>query len=113
MPTALPLTDLISQGSTRKRKFRVLKAQFGDGYLQTAPDGVNHQIDQWNLIFANLTLTDRATLWSAIETVGASDYLTWTPPGDTAKKWKIVSEISESPQSGDIYTISFDVMEVF
>lgn len=113
MPTALPLPDLISQGSTRKRKFRVLKAQFGDGYLQTAPDGVNHQVDSWNIIYANLTDADRASVWSAIETVGVSDYFTWTPPGDVAKKWKIVSEVTETPQSGDIYSISFDLMQVF
>lgn len=113
MPTALVLTDRISQGSTRKRMFRVLKAQFGDGYAQTAPDGINNRVDTWDIAYENLTSTERTTLWAAIETVGATDYFTWTPPGGSSTKWKIVGDVSESPVSGDLYTVSFTLEQVF
>ena len=36
------------QGRT---KFRVLSAQFGDGYGQTAADGINNKVATWPLHF--------------------------------------------------------------
>lgn len=113
MPQALPLTDRISQSSRRTRKFRVFRAQFGDGYAQTAPDGINYKVDTWEVVYENLSSSERTTLWSAIDTVGAVDYFTWTPPGGSSTKWKIVGEVQETPVSGDIYTVSFNLEQVF
>src|SRR5688572_3201304 len=115
MPQALPLTTQISQGSTRTRKNRVLTAQFGDGYSQEAPDGINTLVDEWSIRYDNLNLTDRNTLWTALDAVGAWDYFTWTAPGDgSSKKWKVTKEgISEQPVSGDTYSIAFTLKQVF
>jgi phage-related protein len=32
-------------------KFRTLSARFGDGYEQTAPDGINNKLESWPLTF--------------------------------------------------------------
>lgn len=32
-------------------QFAVLQAQFGDGYIQTAADGINNRRQSWNLTF--------------------------------------------------------------
>lgn len=115
MPQALPLTDLISQGSTRRRKHRVLSAQFGDGYSQEAPDGINAAYDEWSITYIPLTEAERATLWTALDAVGCWDYFTWQPPGDnTVKKWKVIKDtIAETPESGNLYTIAFELRQHF
>ena len=114
MPTALPLSGMVSQGATRKRRNRVLTAKFGDGYSQEAPDGTNALYDEWSLRFENLTTSERATLWAALDAVGSWDYLTWTPPGDTSKKWKVTADgVTENPVSGDMYSVSFTLRQVF
>jgi phage-related protein len=115
MPLALPLTDQISQSSARKRVYRTLTAQFGDGYMQTTPDGTNNIIDSWNVVFENLGTTDRATLYTALNTVKGSDYLTWTPPGEsTVQRFKINKEgVSEQAKSGDLWNITVGLTQVF
>ena len=115
MPQALPLTTSISQTSTRERKNRVLSAQFGDGYSQHAPDGTNASYDSWNVVYENLTLTNRNTLWTILNAVGSWDYLTWQPPNDsTSKKWKVTADgVSEIQKGGNIFTISFKLKQVF
>lgn len=115
MPQALPLTDLISQGSTRKRSNRVLSAQFGDGYSQETPDGINANYDTWSIVYIPLNATERTTLWAVLDAVGASDYVTWQPPGDsTTKRWKVVKDsVTETPESGDLYAIAFELKQVF
>jgi phage-related protein len=114
MSMALPLTNYISQGATRKRTNRVLSARFGDGYSQEAPDGTNYKYDEWSLSFENLTTTDRATMWAALDAVGGWDYFTWTPPGGVAAKWKVTSDgVQERPVSGDMYSLSFTLRQIF
>lgn len=114
MAVALPLTSLIAQGSSRRRTNRVLRAQFGDGYEQTAPNGINTIVDEWSIRYENLTTSERNTLLAALDAVGSWDVLTWTPPGDSAKKWKVTADgLTETPVSGDMYSIGFSLRQVF
>lgn len=114
MPQALPLTSRISQGSTRKRMNRVLSAQFGDGYSQEAPDGTNSKFDTWNITYENLDSTERTTVLAALDAVGGSDYLTWTPTGETvSKRFKLTDGYSETWVSGTHSSISFEMRQVF
>lgn len=107
MPQALPLTNMISQESTRTRRYKTKKAEFGNGYAQTAPDGINNAKDSWNVVYPNLTSAERTTLLAALDAVQSWDYLTWTAPGDgSSKKWKLAEGWSEST-NGSHYTITF------
>jgi len=113
MPTALPLTTLIDQGSSRKRQYRTLRAEFGNGYEQTAPDGINAVRDEWSISYSNLTGAERTTLVTALDTVQGWDVLTWTAPGDvTQKKWKVSEGWSEST-NGLHYTVSFTLRQCY
>jgi phage-related protein len=114
MPQAMPLTTRVSQGSSRKRINRVLKAQFGDGYSQEAPDGTNSKYDEWAIAFENLDSTERTTVLTALDAVGGSDYLTWTAQGDGAsKKWKVKDGYTEIWVSGTHSTINFEIRQIF
>lgn len=112
---ALPLTDYISITSTKQRKHRTLSAQFGDGYSQEAPDGINAKYDEWNIVYQNLSTADRAVLWGVIDAVGSWDYLTWTPVGESvSKKWKITADgVSEMLQAGNVYSVTFKLRQIF
>lgn len=110
----MPLTDRVSQGSTRKRKNRVLSAQFGDGYSQEAPDGTNAATAEWSVQFENLTSTERTTLLAVLDAVGGTDYITWTATGDaSSKKWKVKDGYQEIWASGSHSTIQFAIRQIF
>jgi phage-related protein len=114
MPAALPFTNQISQGSSRQRINRVKSAQFGDGYSQEYPDGLNPNVDLWNVMWNPLGNADRATLMAALDT-GVFDYLTWQPDGYASScKWKVVKDsVTDTPASGDLYTIAAQLRQVF
>ena len=114
MPAALPLSTRVSQSSTKRRINRVIRCQFGDGYAQTRPDGINNLVDEWDLTFEALNSSERSSMQTFLDTIGAWDYFTWTPVGETvSKKFKVVDGYTESPQSGDLYTISFTARQWF
>jgi phage-related protein len=86
MSTALPLPDKISPESTKQTAFRDITNQFGDGYFQSAPDGLNSQIDAWNIIWMNVTEADKTTIITALNIEGTWGILTWTPFDEASVK---------------------------
>lgn len=114
--TALPLTNLITQTAGKTAKFVTITAQFGDGYMQRAGDGINKKQEAWSITYDNLNQVDRDALWVFIDSVEMSDVIEWTAPGDLVeKKWIIdpESEISEQAKTGAIYTVSFSLKRIF
>lgn len=90
MAETLPLTDRITSKSKMSQENRNLEAQFGNGYRQEAPDGLNHTIDKWFLEFAPVEGDNLITMNTFLNTVGTTEWFTWTPLGElTVKKWTI------------------------
>lgn len=115
MTNAMPLTEKISQSSSRSIKYRVLKAQFGNGYAQVAPDGINCKVENWNIRYENIEKVDRDTVVDFLDTVAGWDLITWTPTNDTLEKtYRVTAEgYSEQSMAGTIFTISFNLEQVF
>ncbi len=114
MPVAMPLQGKISQGSTKSKKYKTLISDLGGSYTQRAADSINSNISQWSIKWITVDSADRTTIQTALDTVEGYDYLTWTAPGDTVeKKWRIVSDVSEAPRSGELYDITVNVQETF
>jgi len=114
--TALPLTDFIVQTAAKTVKYTTIVAQFGDGYMQRAGDGINKQQEGWQITYDNLNQTERDVLWAFINVVEQTEVIEWTAPGDIAQKnWVIDPEgsISEQAKAGAIYTVSFPLKRVF
>lgn len=113
MATTMVHTDYISQSSSRSRKQRVIQAQFGDGYSQEVPDGINSQLDMWNIVYEAMPTSVRNDVITMLHTVGSTGQLSWTPPGGSAQLFKVSNEgYNESWLAGDISTISFAMREV-
>lgn len=84
--------------SKRQRGARVLVADFGDGYAQTAPDGVNTVTEQWDLSFENYSSADVSTLITFFNMQASYKSFYCTPPDEvTPKLWR---------QDGD-YTVGY------
>ena len=114
MPAALPLTSLISQSSTRRRTYKTLRAQFGNGYAQTAPDGINNVMDVWEVTYENLTQSERDSLITVLDTVQGWDVLTWQAPGDaTTKKWRVTPDGWSESTTGTLWTVSFSLEQTY
>jgi phage-related protein len=59
---------------------RVLVAQFGDGYAQRRPDGINTQDQIWSLEFHNRTQAVAEAIEAFLVARKGVDVFNWTPP---------------------------------
>lgn len=90
MPQPLPLPEKLSADIGKRTTHNVLSVQFGDGYSQRAPNGINAKVDSWEISWIWLDDSERDTVLAALDAVGGHDYLTWTPYGETAEKRFII-----------------------
>lgn len=113
--TALPLPDLIAYDSAKTVKHRTLKAQFGDGYSQRAPDGINSQYEVWAISWPAVTASERDTITAALNTAGSASVLTWTPPDSATEKKYLMGDdgYSVNAHGGGLYTINCTLTQVF
>ena len=96
MPQALPLTNKISDQSTKSYSYKTLSAGYGDGYSQRANDGINNKVETWTVKYVPLLQADRNTVMTVFDTVQGVDYVTWTPPGDSTSKKYVIVGVNES-----------------
>ena len=115
MAEALPLLGKITAQSQMGQTHRNLAAQFGDGYLQIAPDGLNSVIDNWELRFAPLEGADLTTMNAFLLLVGTTEWFTWTPLGEVIeKKWLIEADsVKKLMLNTSTFIISFKILQVF
>lgn len=91
--------------------FRVLKAQFGDGYAQTAEDGLNSAIETWPLVFAG-RLNELAPIKAFLKAHGGWKAFYWTPPMGELGLYKAAS-LSITASTGNNYNLSVTLEEAF
>jgi phage-related protein len=114
MPAALPLTNMISQSSSVTREYKTLSAEFGNGYSQDIPDGINWIRDKWTIEYENLTPAERDTLVAVLDAVGSWDIVTWTPYGEsTQRKFKVDKAGFSASFTGTFWNISFTLNQRF
>ena len=114
MPRALPLTTKISQSSAGATKFRLNISQFGDGYSQRTPDGINYQTKSWTINYENITTAELTTIRTFINKVGDGEYFTWTPPDEsTSLKWILTGDVKLIAHSGNVWSVSLQIQQVF
>lgn len=78
-----------SIGSGGNHKFRIREANFGDGYSQTAGDGINTLESTVTLQWNNITTTLYDELYAFFVGLGGYQSFEYTlPNGSTAYQWK-------------------------
>lgn len=77
-----------SPGTTNKPEFRVLEADFGDGYSAAAGDGINSVRDVLSLEWATLTPTQAVAITEFLRGLKGVGKFWYTPSDETkARKW--------------------------
>jgi len=84
---------------------RILKAQFGDGYMQRARDGINTLKETWSLTWTNRGITEGQKLLDFLEHTEGLHKFTWTPPYVSSPIKVIVDSWGVSYPQMDVLTI--------
>lgn len=88
----MPLPNKITINGDIELEAKVISVRFGDGYEQSAPDGLNHIIESFNVEWGPLSEAETTTVWDALKSVIASGYILWTltdTRGSGTKQFKI------------------------
>lgn len=104
----VPLLSSPGGQTTDRTKF----IQFGDGYEQEAPDGINTETSTWQLTFI-----DKADVITAIRDFlrahqGATPFY-WTPPLDVPLLFKCKSRTPPTPLGAGNYTLTATFTQTF
>lgn len=102
--------DCVS-GPTGTIKYRVLTAQFGDGYSQVAADGINNNIQSWPLTFAE-KLTVVTAIKTFLDNLQGYQVFYWTPPLGVQGLYRC-SQIGVMAETGSNYTLTATFTEAF
>ena len=77
----MPTFNWVISGGTKKRsKPRVLRNQFGDGYSQRIADGINTDAKTWDVAIQYRTTTEADAIEAFLDARGGVDSFDWTPP---------------------------------
>jgi len=93
--------------------FAVLTAQFGDGYSQAMPDGLNNKSGSWPLTFFGQTADMKPIMDFLDSHQGATSFF-WTPPlpGATQGLYRCPG-YQPLPYGDDWYQITATFQQVF
>lgn len=92
-------------------KFRVRKAQFGDGYSQTVADGINNRAQSWPLTFTG-SKSQMQAIAAFLDERGGWQSFNWMPPAGVAGLYR-AETYNLSPMGGPIYQLTTTFQEVF
>lgn len=67
---------------------RILKVEFGDGYTQEAPDGLNFLLYTFNVNWDAITNAEKAIIKPFIEARGGYQTFLWIDPDGVTRKVK-------------------------
>lgn len=92
---------------------RVLQANFGDGYSQRVPDGLNNIEEKWSLKWDILTLAEKNAIVAFFEARKGAESILMTMPGESVQKTWICSAWSSNQVSYAAYSLSASFVRVY
>lgn len=98
--TGQSISIVPSVSTSSKTDFRVLEAQFGDGYSQRIQDGINTETAQWNVFWNQKALEIIGALQLFLSTLGGVELFYWEPP--TIPRSADAAQPNSLPTSGRI-----------
>jgi phage-related protein len=101
------LNYVASYGTELMDQPRVQRAEFGDGYVAEAPDGINPVKEVWNVLFDTISLADGEAIRAFLRTKTGSTF-TWTNPNGVEKRYRQAGEL-KMPRKGP-NTVSLTVV---
>ena len=118
----LPLTQYIDHdNSTISYSYRVLSAQFGDGYEQISPDGINNESRIWTVFYKNLPKSEFDYVIAFLRSLKGVEPILAIAPGEyTNTQWRLVKDslstsvtaIAHNDNSVIVRSITFSLRSV-
>jgi phage-related protein len=81
----------LASSADKTVKLRRKSVRFGDGYVQSAPDGLNFQLRSWALTFAR-PKDEADAIEAFLLTVADGSGFDWTDPDGYAARWRVSDE---------------------
>lgn len=101
MPAVLFVPPIApTPGSQHTRSLKILEAEFGDGYSQPTPDGLNHVRREVSLDWQVLTLDQKQELDAFFECLGGTKPFRYQVWGDTIERQWRCKEWSYEAEAG-------------
>lgn len=102
-----------SPGTSDSPRIRKLEAEFGDGYTQSVPDGINHIKREISLNWDLLTPAQAADIIDFLRARGGCEPFFYTPSDElTALKW-ICEEWNDKRIDGGMRAVSAKLKQSF
>jgi phage-related protein len=92
-------------------KYVVRTAQFGDGYSQCVPDGINNKFDTYPLTFSG-DGTKIAAIKAFLDATAGCQSFNWTPPLRSIGLFRCDTPTIQ-PHGANSYTLTVNFTEVF
>lgn len=98
--------------SAYDKKPLLLHASFGDGYYQTAGDGIRPYEDKWSMSFSARPLTVVTAIKDFLDALNGASFDWQSPLSAAPTKWKYLEGYNVSKQGPDAYKIEFEIVGV-
>ena len=89
-----------SIGSSRSNKIRVKTNDFGDGYSQVIPDGINTHQQEISIKWDYLSESNADAIENFFIDQNGSPFLYTLPGESTVKKWRCIEWLSSYQEKG-------------
>ncbi len=82
-----------ANNAVRTNTYRTKQVQYGDGYKQLAPSGINNKLDTWDLTLPLLTDVIVLQVELFFDALGQHKNFSWTPPRGVAGIYRLTNPI--------------------
>jgi phage-related protein len=98
-----------------KKQMKIKAANFGDGYKQQIFDSINYEREEWVMDFVPQDTTSAIALEALLlnSTNGTSNYLSWTPPGESETKYWTTTSVNKTHISRGFWRVSCTLTREF
>lgn len=91
---------------------RVIVSKFGDGYEQRIEDGINNDLQKWEVTYDLKGQVTLEQIYGFFKELGGVRYFLWTPPGELTPRRFVVRKYRRSLPYGSrtvqTYTTTFE-----
>lgn len=106
MATYPPTAPEPSFGVSLDKEYRTLSAPFGDGYSQRTGDGLNTQIEKWNMLWDVILEAEKDILTDFFDSLEGFEFFDFTAPGDSLEKKWIVTGYKDTPINATYFRVT-------
>ena len=111
-PSTTPSAPDPSYGLKKTSSPKVIKVQFGDGYIGRTVFGLNQNLKSYSPTWTNITESEADTISNFLDARRGSESFDWTPPGESSSSKFLCQSWSKTIPYNNVATIRATFQEV-